>query len=247
MQNKIHILLPVYNESKSIYDLLQNYSVFFKKNPRNHLIYIVNDNSNDDTEVYIQKAIYEFKNLSVEYIHNSINQGLAGILKENIRNITLKSDDNDILITMDGDNTHAPFTISEMLLKLSNGADVVIASRYCKSSQVIGLSSKRIFLSYGAMLLYKLRWNIKGVKDYTSNFRAYKISNIKELLGDMQNDFITETEFSAVGELLKNLAKYNPVIEEVPMTLNYFNKKTASNMKLLRTIFHTLKILGLRK
>ena len=243
----IKILLPVYNESESIYNLLENYSRFFDKYPQNHVIYCINDKSQDNTEIYIQKSIAEFKNLSIEYTENEVNIGLAKTLKENITKIVHSSNENDILITMDGDNTHNPFTILQMLLKLEQGADIVIASRYCEGARIKGLSHKRIILSQIARVLYSLRWHIEGVKDYTCNYRAYKISILKDLLKGKPNDFITETGFSGVGELLKNVSKYNPIITEVPMILNYSNKVNVSNIKLMETVLQTLKMLLLNK
>lgn len=239
----IKVLLPIYNESESVYNLLENFSDFFNKyNFNEHEIYAVNDNSNDDTEINIKKAIENFKNLNIKYIKNASNKGLAQTLKENIKTITSESKSSDVLITMDGDNTHNPFTIIEMILKLEEGADIVIASRYCEASRIKGLSNKRILLSIIAKFLYSLRWQLKGVKDYTCNYRAYKITILKKLIRNNSN-FISQKEFSAVGELLKNLSKYNPIITEVPMILNYSNKKNNSNINLIKTILCSIKLL----
>lgn len=239
----IKVLLPIYNESESIYDLLENFSRFFDKyNFYEHVIYAVNDNSTDDTEINIKKAIENFKNLNIKYIKNASNRGLAQILKENIKTIASESKPNDILITMDGDNTHNPFTIFEMTLKLEKGADIVIASRYCEASRIKGLSNKRILLSRIAKFLYSLRWQLKGVKDYTCNYRAYKMTLLKKLIKNNPS-FISQKEFSAVGEILKNLSKYNPIIVEVPMILNYSNKKGSSNINLIKTILCSIKLL----
>lgn len=243
----IKIILPIYNESESIYDLLENYSKFFEKYPQEHLIYAINDKSTDDTAFYIEKALYKYKNLSIEYEKNSENIGLSETLKNSIKRIVSSSTENDILITMDGDNTQNPFTILSMLLKLEQGADLVIASRYCEGSRINGLSYQRIFLSQVAKLLYSLKWNIKGVKDYTSNYRAYRILFLKKLIEDKKDKFITEREFNGVGELLKNISEYNPITVEVPMILNYSNKKNASNINILKTISQTLKMLFLKK
>lgn len=243
----IKVLLPVYNEAESIYDLLENYSNFFEQYPIAHCIYIVDDNSIDNTDFYIKNAIENFKNLVVISIKNDKNIGLAEILKKNIIKIVSESEENDVLITMDGDNTHDPFLITSMLSEIEQGSDIVIASRYRIGSKIIGLSRTRIFLSNAARFLYKMVWKIEGVRDYTSNYRAYKKSILECLLTDMPNDFITEKNFSAVGELLKNLEKYSPKISEVPMVLNYSNKKNASNMNLIQTSIHTLKILMLKK
>lgn len=239
----IKILLPIYNESESIYDLLENYSNFFNTYPQKHIIYCINDKSIDDTKFYIEKAIEKYKNLAIKYIENSVNKGLAKTLKDNIETIIKNSEDDDILITMDGDNTHDPFTIQSMLQKLQDGADIVICSRYCVDSTIKGLSYKRIVLSQMARILYCLIWNIKGVKDYTSNYRAYKMYFLKKLFKDKSTNFIKENGYNAIAELLKNVSEYNPVITEVPMTLNYSNKKSASNLKIVKTIFQTLKML----
>lgn len=239
----IRILLPVYNESESIYDLLENYYKFFNEHPQEHKIYIINDNSDDDTEIYITKAINNFKNLTIIYSKNEINKGLAITLKDNIKKIISESNNNDILVTMDGDNTHNPYTILLMLQKLQLGADIVIASRYCSGATIQGLSFYRIILSRFAKILYDLRWHIKGVKDYTCNYRAYKISVLNKLIEAMSDDFITETEFNGVSELLNNAAKYASSILEVPLTLNYSNKKNKSHINIIKTIFKTLKML----
>ena len=53
----------------------------------------------------------------------------------------------DIIITMDGDNTHSPSYVIEMVTKIKEGYDVVIASRYQPGGKEIGLSFKRKFLS----------------------------------------------------------------------------------------------------
>lgn len=242
----IRILLPVHNESESIYNLLEKYSEFFNSYAKEHIIYVINDKSNDDTSTLIKKAIDDFGNLSIEYKENDVNKGLATTLKDNITIIIQTAEDNDVLITMDGDNTHNPFTILSMLLKIEEGADIVIASRYCEGSRITGLSNKRIILSRMARVLYTALWKINGVRDYTSNYRAYKVSLLKKLLQDKPSNFITESGFSGVGELLKNISVYNPIITEVPMLLNYSNKKNASNINITKTIIQTLKMLLIR-
>src|SRR4030067_1016847 len=46
--------------------------------------------------------------------------------------------DRDIIITMDADDTHAPGLILHMVRMISEGHDVVIASRYRSGSRTIG-------------------------------------------------------------------------------------------------------------
>ena len=48
------------------------------------------------------------------------------------------------------------------------------------NSKIAGLNLMRIFLSFGAALLYKIFFPIKNVSDYTSGFRAFKVGPIKK-------------------------------------------------------------------
>lgn len=238
---KIKVLLPVYNEGESIYNLLKKFDVFFNSNNISHEVIIINDFSSDNSENFINKAEADL-NLKINYIKHSENKGLHGVLETGFKLMT-DIKENDILVTMDGDNTHDPFLISQMLNKINKGSDIVIASRYCKGSEVHGLSMFREFLSIGARFLYKFRWNIKGVKDYTCNFRAYKGLIIKKMIKKYGDELITEQGFTAVTEILKKANSLHPTIEEVPMILVYSNKLQQSNMNIFKTILQTLKIL----
>lgn len=241
---KTSILLPVYNEGESIYNLLAEYLRFGALNPSiNFTIIVVNDNSSDETEKFILAAIKDFPKLKINYKKNEFNKGLHGILKGELYSWALEADDSDVIITMDGDNTHNPSLITQMLVEINKGADIVIASRYCKGAKILGLSLFRKVLSLGARLLYSSVWKIEGVKDYTTNYRAYKAEIIKRLVSEYGTGFISEQGFTAVTELLKKTRKFNPIIKEVPITLNYSNKFKPSNMKFFSTILKTLKLI----
>lgn len=241
MINKIHVIIPVYNEGRSIYSLLEQFDSFAKLFKLKFNLVVVNDNSSDDSQLYIDKAIKDFR-LDINCIKHKANLGLHGSLTTGFN--SLKSiNDEDIIITLDGDNTHNPHLIREFIYKINEGADIVIASRYCEQSRVYGLSKLRHLLSIGAKFLYSIRWRIPGVKDYTCNFRGYKgwlISKANEVYGDK---FITEKGFTATTEILKKINKFKPIIVEVPMILKYSNKENASNMNVFKTIVQTIKIL----
>lgn len=241
---KIYIILPVYNEGISIYNLLKNFEEFLIQCPMEHKIIIINDCSTDDTEKFIFEAQNEITALNIQYQKHEINGGLGKAMSSGFN--TLESyNDNDAIVIMDADDTHSPFLIREMLHKINEGADLVIASRYCEQSRITGLSKLRIFLSKGANLLYSIVWNLSGVKDYTCNFRAYKGTVIKAAQNKYKDKLIVEQSFASAAELLKKifLASPNLVAVEVPMILNYGNKKEKSNMNITNNILQTLYIL----
>lgn len=243
MKNKqnIAVILPVYNEGESIYNLLKNYDEFFNLyNLYNYSIIVINDCSKDNTETYIFKAVENFENII--YVKHETNKGLSGALRTGFDELKkLKS--YDVVITMDGDNTHNPFLIKEMFNKIEQGADIVIASRYLEQSRIYGLTKFRIFLSYGAKILYSLKWRINGVKDYTCNFRAYRATVLDAAILEYGEQFITEQGFTCTTEILKKTSYFSKINVEVPMILRYDNKIEISNMRILKTILQTFKLL----
>ncbi len=240
----IYVLLPVFNESQGIYNLLKVFEEFFKEiSLINSEVIVINDFSSDDTATWIEKAKQEFKKLNIQIINHDKNKGLAEVFKTGFFHIREHLEENDIIITMDGDNTHNPYLINEMIKKINEGADLVIASRYLEQSRVYGLSKLREFLSTAAGFLYSSIWRIKGVKDYTCGFRAYKGRIIQQWMNEYKENFIQERGFTVNAEILKKINKFNPLIVEVPMILRYSNKIGVSNMKILNTIKLTLEML----
>jgi dolichol-phosphate mannosyltransferase len=243
MKRKVYVILPVYNEGKSIYDLLCVFRDFFAEQPAllAELI-VVNDCSKDDSEAWIDRACQECTALPVQYVKHEVNQGLGGALHTGFSRLH-GVNANDIVATMDGDNTHNPFLLADMISKIKQGADMVIASRYCEQSHVHGLGRWRSLLSEGARHLYAVRWHIAGVRDYTCGYRAYCGSLIQKYLSRYGDLMIQERGFTATTEILKKMSLFSPAIVEVPMILRYDNKMAASHMKILKTIKATLRIL----
>jgi len=243
MNRIVYSLLPVYNEGQSIYDLLNTYSDVQETTGIIFEIIVVNDCSKDNSDSFILRAIDEFTDLSIHYIKHEENIGLDGALKTGFNHVKDLIKENDILITMDGDNTHNPFLIPSMINKIDEGVSICIASRYLEQSRIYGLSLFRIFLSTGAKYLYKLMWRFNGVADYTCNFRVYRGGLFLNFVNKYQDNIIEEKGFTAVVEILKKMYELEPYVCEVPMILKYSNKVEESNMQIVKTVKQTLKIL----
>ncbi|MBT4879472.1 MAG: glycosyltransferase family 2 protein [Alphaproteobacteria bacterium] len=243
MFRKIYFLLPVYNESKSIHDLLLNIDAFSQTISPSVESIVIDDCSKDDSKKWIQKAKNNLKNITLTEIFHTENQGLRGALNSGFAHLSNQVSHDTAVITMDGDNTHNPYLVREMIERLEQGADMAIASRYCPQSRISGLPKHRIFLSQGARLLYKIFWRIPGVKDYTCLFRAHSGELLKKFYKCTPAPYLEEKSFACTTELLAKLNKAAPTIVEVPMILKYGNKFSASNVQLGRTILSSLQIL----
>lgn len=232
----IYILIPTFNDSENFKALFQN----IKKSLANHRfkIIIVNDGSTDNTEDILKKLK---KNCPVVPIGYKKNQGPGYAFKYGFNYLIPKLKNQDLVITMESDNT-ADFKVIEKMLTKIKKFDVVLASPLRKGGRLIGMDFSRVILSYVAGLLDILVFRISGVRTYSSFFRIYRASILKKLKNKYGDKFITESGFTSVLEILIKLSKLNAKIVEVPATIDWTNRKGKSKMKIAKTIDRHLQV-----
>jgi len=226
----IYILLPAFNEEEALKKLLPQVA---NLNIEYNAV-IIDDGSTDNT----YKTAEGLKNnMPITLIKHSNNKGLGKALSTGFNFIASKIGENDILITMDSDNTHPPKLIPEMIKVMeSENAELIVASRYCPNSKEVDVPKIRLLTSRGAKFLLKLLFAIPNVNDYTSGYRAFKGSLIKKLIGKYGDGVIEESGFTSTFEILLKSAVFNPLIIEYPIILDYDKKPTKSKIKLIPTI-----------
>ena len=241
---KVFVVLPAYNEEGGLPDLLSAIEKVFAINGRQYQIIVVDDASTDATAEIARQAAAE---LPLTLVQHKINQNLPGALRTGFETAIKFAEPNDVIITMDGDNTHPPAIINSLLQKISEGYDVMIASRFQQGSRVCGVPISRVFTAFGARLLFKLIMPIPAVRDYTCGYRAYRANVLRDSMDYYGDQWISEKGFSCMVDVLLKMRRFNYVIGEVPMLLRYDQKEGGSKMKVLQTIGQTLKLLLRRR
>lgn len=237
---KLHFLLPAYNEEASILDLIDRISVVCEESQFEYDILVVDDGSKDKTaEIVRQKS----ESLPIVLLQNKPNKGLGFTIRKGLKFTSENANDQDLIITLDADLTQDPAYITKMVDKINGGADVVIASRYRKGSGTEGLSFYRHCLSIGASIFMMILHPIRGVRDYSCGFRMYKVSTIKKGFSTYGNRFITENGFACMVEIAARL-RNNTHFEEIPFVLKYDYKRKPSEMKILTTIKAYLRVIS---
>ena len=233
----IYIILPSYNEEKNLVKILKKIE-FLNKKIKSKVI-LVDDGSNDST-LKLGTKKYSFK---VIYLRHKINKGLSVALETGFKKVIKIGDEKDVVITLDSDNTHPIDLIPKMIKKINKNNDIVIASRFQKESRVKGVNFFRKLMSSGAKLIFKIFFPFKNLNDYTCNYRAYKFSLIKRIM--KEKNFFKKEGFNIAAKILIYFIKFykNLSLAEVPLILSYHKKIGASKMKVILTIYLTIKLI----
>jgi dolichol-phosphate mannosyltransferase len=241
---RVWILLPCYNEEKALPGVLEQLANYARtldvsRWPLPLHVIVVDDGSTDRTWQLANEAViaYLAKGLAIQPIRHENNQGLGVTMRTGIGAFVKQASKEDVLVAMDADGSHPPSTIALMLEAVSRNLDIVIASRFAKGGQAIGVHRARAFYSKLCSSVYRSLFRIKGVQDYSSGFRLYRFSTLSRagrLYGDR---LITERSFACQAELLLKLARLSAICAEVPLVLRYDLKPGPSKMRLGRTVW----------
>lgn len=231
---KALIGLPAYNEENGIASVLMKISSLKRQSKYDIEVIVVNDGSIDNTGDIVLNISYKFS--FIKLLNHETNKGLGEAMKTILRYAIDYLDNEDILITLDADNTHDPLLIEDMIDKLiTQDLDLVVASRFAKGGQEIGLSNIRKMYSRGAKYYFKLFFPIHNLNDYSSGFRAYKIRILKEAK-NMWDDLVTTNGFDCMAEIAAKFSKMQIRAGEVPLVLHYDYKEGKSKMKVAKTV-----------
>ncbi len=174
--NEEAVLNMFYEESKKIFDSIQNYQFRY---------ILVNDGSKDKT-IDIMRALAQ-KDHSVKYISFSRNFGKEAAMYAGLVNTKA-----DLVVVMDADLEHPPKLIPEMIQKIEEGYDSAAAMRNQRSA---GLTSK--FSS----LFYKLSNKFTDVEmeQNTQDFRMMTRQMVDSILEMTETQRFTKGIFAWVG------------------------------------------------
>lgn len=240
---KLILALPAYNEAENLRPLLEEARRVFAAEGYDYRVVVADDGSTDATAQILAELAAE---MPVRVITHEQNRGLGAAIQTVLRGALEEttSPHNDIIVSMDADNTHAPSYIPGMAHKIAvEGYDVVIASRFRAGSQEVGVPLFRRLLSRGARLLFRLFLRLPEVRDYTCGYRAYRASLLESAVEKYGDQLITRQGFACTDELLVKLSTISQKMTEVPFVLRYDKKRSQSKLPLFTTIWETLKML----
>src|SRR6478609_6625525 len=159
-ERKVWIALPAYNEENSLPPLLTAIETALEPAGIDYGVIVVDDGSRDATARIAREAAAQGP---VELIMHVKNQGLAAAIRTCLGAAIARSGPDDVIVTMDCDDTHPPRLIPQMLDVINDGRDVVIASRFQPGAKVVGVPASRLAYSIGAKWMFQTMFPIRGV------------------------------------------------------------------------------------
>jgi dolichol-phosphate mannosyltransferase len=226
-------VLPAYNEGQNLKALIAAINSTMVVNNFSYRIIIIDDGSTDDTLDIIKELPIS---LPIDVIVHAQNMNLGQTIKDGLKYVNDHAKPGDIIITMDADNSHPPGLSIEMISKITESADLVIASRYEKGGAEIGLMFYRSIFSRTINKILQIIFPIRNIKDYTCGYRAYSGLLLSKAFGYYDDQFITEKGFTCMAEILIKLRPFIKTAAEVPLVLRYDLKQGKSKMKVIHTI-----------
>lgn len=242
----IWVVLPAYNEEKSLPALLSAIDEAMFDTGLAYKILVMDDGSTDRTGE-VAREVAARLDLPLVMERHAKNLGLGMTIRDGLLKAAELADPKDILVTMDADNSHSPELILRMVRLAREGYDVVIASRYRQGSRIRGVPLLRRALSYWGSWLFRLMFPIPGVRDYTCGYRAYKAHVFKKVLERYGPEFFDQEGFQAMVDILLKLRREDLLFAEVPFVLRYDLKEGESKMRVARTIKNTLALMAKRR
>ena len=217
---KIAVLIPCYNEAKTIEKVVKDYKSVLP----NADIYVYDNNSNDKTDEIAKKA-----GAIVRYEYR---QGKGNVIRTMFREI-----DADCYLMIDGDDTYPKENAKEMCnLVLSGKADMVIGDRL---SSTYFTENKRPFHNLGnktvRFLINKLFKN--NIKDIMTGYRAFSYEFVKSF-PVLSKGFEIETEMT-IHAVDKNFK-----LIEVPVTYRDRPEGSVSKLNTYSDGFKVLKTIA---
>ncbi|MBI3316155.1 MAG: glycosyltransferase family 2 protein [Candidatus Omnitrophica bacterium] len=231
----IHIFLPAYNEEIALPRLVEKFGGELKSSEEPYRIVVLDDGSSDRT---LAAAAELSKKYPLDILRHPRNLGLGITLRDGIEHLSRVAGDEDLIVTLDCDDTHEPKYLPAALKKIREGYDVVILSRYCPGGGEAGLSPVKAFLSRGAGIFLSFFFPIRGVREFSCGYRVYRAAILKKALKTFGADLIRlpHLGFVATPELLIKMRMIRAHIVESPFTLRYDQKPTPSKNKSFKTI-----------
>lgn len=175
---KLSIVIPAYNEEESISETIDSIETALEKIKIEHEIFVVNDNSKDNTLSVLKKLSIKYP--SLRYETNTGPNGFGYAVRYGLERF-----DGDCVAVMMADLSDSPYDLIKYYSTMLEGDyDCVFGSRFMSGGKVIDYPWVKKIVNRIANAIIRIVMGIK-YNDTTNAFKLYKkhtIEGIKPFL-----------------------------------------------------------------
>ena len=208
---KVVILLPTYNEAQNIELLLLDIFFHTKKIKDWRIeVLVIDSQSHDGTQQIVKNFQKKYPNLHLLQVKK---EGLGKAYMRGYK-YALEHFSPSTFIQMDADLSHEPKEILHFLRSISDGADLVIGSRYIEGGSIPNdwAMHRKIFSKIGNYIIRIGIFDL-AITDWTTGYRAINASFIKNLPKSIEQ----YTGYIFMIAVLNHIRLQKAVIQEIPI------------------------------
>lgn len=195
---KLSIVIPVYNEEKTIIEILKRVKSVDLRNVEKEII-VVDDCSKDRT----RDILKTLDDPAIKVFFHEHNQGKGSAVRTGIQNVT-----GDVVIIQDADLEYYPEDYSKLLGIIKQGAEVVYGSRV-KHESFVHMYNLNLFAVHLLSKMANVLYSIK-ITDEPTCYKMFRTDVLKKIN-------LKCTGFEFCPEVTAKVAKLGIDIKEIPI------------------------------
>jgi len=209
-QNGISIIIPAYNEEKTILSVINDLQSFFQQQSYKYEIIVINDSSSDKTAELVKSQP------QIKLISHPYNKGYGASLKTGVKNALY-----DWVLFFDSDGQHESKSLPALLEKIGQ-YDMVVGARSKYKGPAFRRPGKKI-LNWIAKILVA-----KEIPDINSGLRLIKKDLFNKFTHILPNSFSLSTTITLA------FFKEGLNVAYVPIEIKKRDTSSKSSVRILR-------------
>lgn len=231
----LYIVVPVFNEALNLARLFEGLRLAALDAAAFEVhVVLVDDGSTDGTPDLARELA---AGLDLTVLTYGGNRGPGYAFGSAFAYLAGQIGPDDLVLTMEGDNTSRTELIAAMLRRIDEGHDTVFASPYMYGGGILHTRPTRVLVSHIANTIVKELFGVHGVLTVSSFFRLYRGASLLRLQACYGDQIVERDGFESMIELVMKMMYLKMSISEVPMVLDTTRRAGKSKMNTTRTAF----------